>query len=61
MRIKFHEVTWMPFETVFRRFAAVVLLTTALVVVPLHAQETIVAIRHAEKPAEASVSSRAKD
>jgi len=41
----------MPFETVFRRFAAVVLLTTALVVVPLHAQETIVAIRHAEKPA----------
>ena len=41
----------MQFKVLFWRVAAAFLLTTASVVAPLHAQETIIALRHAEKPA----------
>lgn len=51
MDFKVQAVTWMQFKASFCRFAAVLLLSTATIVVPLHAQETIIAIRHAEKPA----------
>lgn len=40
----------MKYKAGFRGLAAVLLLATGMVAVSLHAQETIVAIRHAEKP-----------
>lgn len=41
----------MQFKVLFWHFAAMLLFITTIVPTPLHAQETIIAIRHAEKPA----------
>jgi hypothetical protein len=45
-----HEVIRMQFTVRFWWFAATLFLTPAMVVIPLQSQETIIAIRHAEKP-----------
>lgn len=41
----------MQFKVLFWHFAAALLFITTIVPTPLHAQETIIAIRHGEKPA----------
>lgn len=50
MNFEVDEAFLMHFKVVFRHYLAAILLISAIVAIPLQAQETIIAIRHGEKP-----------